>query len=194
MLVVDLLFNNNNFQLKEKLEAAGLKRCSRCKQDIKLEEFAEHLETCEVNNKPTCQICGKTFFRSSLNQHMKTCGKPPEELRNKNCPVCGKACSDLKKHMRVHNQEAKECPECGKMVRHLEKHLITMHTPDSQKRAVCSECGKGFDDKNKLGIHMMNVHLKLRPYRCRYGCDIGYNDKSNRNCHEKKKHGGIFKG
>ena len=28
----------------------------------------------------------------------------------------------------------------------------------------------------------------------RYGCDIGYNDVSNRNSHEKKKHGGLFNG
>ena len=38
----------------------------------------------------------------------------------------------------------------------------------------------------------MNVHLKLRPYKCRFGCDFGYNDFSNRNAHEKKKHGGRY--
>ena len=68
----------------------------------------------------------------------------------------------------------------------------------------------------------MNVHLKLRPYSCRYGCEFGnfviskkkllklkhmiffahfvihyefflaYNDLSNRNHHEKKKHGGLY--
>ena len=38
----------------------------------------------------------------------------------------------------------------------------------------------------------MNVHLKLRPYECRYGCSFRYNDLSNRNAHEKKTHGQIF--
>ena len=73
----------------------------------------------------------------------------------------------------------------------------------------------------------MNVHLKLRPYSCRYGCEFGkfvfskrknnllklkhmffshfalhyelqffsclaYNNLSNRNSHEKKKHGGLY--
>ena len=38
----------------------------------------------------------------------------------------------------------------------------------------------------------MNVHLKLRPYKCRYGCEFAYNDRSNRNAHEKKTHGNLF--
>ena len=24
-----------------------------------------------------------------------------------------------------------------------------------------------------MNQHMMNVHLKLRPYKCRYGCELG---------------------
>ena len=39
---------------------------------------------------------------------------------------------------------------------------------------------------------MMNVHIRSRPYNCRYGCNMAYNDVSNRNSHEKKKHGGLF--
>ena len=113
--------------------------------------------------------------------------------RKKTCPICGKDFSNLKHHMKVHNSE-EECPECGKMFRRLEIHIKTMHIPDNEKKVVCSECGKGCGNKYSLEKHMMNVHLKLRPYKCRYGCDIAYNDSSNRNCHEKKKHGGIFKG
>ena len=47
-------------------------------------------------------------------------------------------------------------------------------------------------EKQKLEIHRMNVHLKLQPYKCRYGCDIAYNDVSNRNQHEKRTHGKLF--
>ena len=36
------------------------------------------------------------------------------------------------------------------------------------------------------------MHLKTRPFNCRYGCDISYNDHSNRNAHEKKTHGKLF--
>ena len=38
----------------------------------------------------------------------------------------------------------------------------------------------------------MNVHLRLRPFKCRYGCEFGYNDPANRNSHERKKHGKIY--
>ena len=48
--------------------------------------------------------------------------------------------------------------------------------------------------KADLDRHMMNVHLKLRPYKCRYGlgCEFAYNDKGNRDAHERKKHGKVF--
>ena len=39
---------------------------------------------------------------------------------------------------------------------------------------------------------MMNVHIKARPYACRYGCGAAYNDSSNRGHHERKKHGGNY--
>ena len=56
----------------------------------------------------------------------------------------------------------------------------------------CPDCGKGFWGQKDLESHQMNIHLKLRPYRCRYGCKDSYNDTSNRNSHEKKKHGKLF--
>jgi len=56
----------------------------------------------------------------------------------------------------------------------------------------CQDCGKGFMAPHKLEIHRMNIHLKLRPYKCRYGCAFSYNDSSNRNAHEKKTHGKLF--
>ena len=38
------------------------------------------------------------------------------------------------------------------------------------------------------------IFRSLNMFFFRYGCDIGYNDVSNRNSHEKKKHGGLFNG
>ena len=66
------------------------------------------------------------------------------------------------------------------------------HTPDEEKKYQCPDCGKGFLTNTVMEQHRMNVHLKLRPHSCRYGCDISYNDTSNRNQHEKKKHGKLF--
>ena len=70
--------------------------------------------------------------------------------------------------------------------------MKTVHTPDELKKFQCKHCGKGFWLQNALDIHIMNMHLKLKPYNCRYGCEISYNDKSNRNHHERRKHGKLF--
>ena len=71
-------------------------------------------------------------------------------------------------------------------------HMASVHTPDHMKKFQCQDCGKGFTSSTGLERHRMNVHLKLRPYECRYGCEFRYNDFNNRNAHEKKTHGKLF--
>ena len=93
--------------------------------------------------------------------------------------------------MKSHEDKA-PCPQCGLVVRHLKLHIRTMHTKDELKNHQCQECAKGFVSIDKLEKLRMNVHLKLRPYKCRYGCEFAYNDCSNRNAHEKKTHGSVF--
>ena len=93
--------------------------------------------------------------------------------------------------MKCHAEKT-PCPQCGLQVRDLDHHILYVHTPDCMKKHQCPECGKGFLTSAEVEDHRMNVHLKLRPYRCRYGCEDSYNDTSNRNSHEKKKHGRLF--
>jgi len=59
-----------------------------------------------------------------------------------------------------------------------------MHTNDSDKKYKCEECGKGFVEKGKLEIHTTSVHIRNRPYACRYECGAAYNEKGNRTKHE----------
>ena len=66
------------------------------------------------------------------------------------------------------------------------------HIPEEKKNFQCQHCSKGFFYKHQLDQHLMNMHLKLKPYNCRYGCDLSYNDISNRNQHEKRRHGKLF--
>ena len=100
----------------------------------------------------------------------------------------------LKAHMKkVHKPEV--CQICGKTVKILNRHIENVHVDDSKKKVKCEQCGKGFNDTSHLRFHQMSVHLKTRPYRCRYGCidNIGYNDNSNRLSHERKRHSKAFK-
>ena len=90
------------------------------------------------------------------------------------------------------DEEKKPCQICGVYVRDMDHHRKAAHLPEDQKKHKCPECGKGFYYTRELTQHRINNHLKNRPFQCRYGCDIKYNDASNRYSHEKKKHGGLI--
>ena len=140
-----------------------------------------------------CNICGKEV--SDVKSHTKKVHEfmslqPKTEF----CDICGKGFVNrdgLLKHLKIH-KERLPCPQCGIKVRNVDNHIEAVHTPDELKSHQCPDCGKGFINTLNLEKHQMNVHLKLRPYRCRYGCADSYNDISNRNQHEKKKHGKLF--
>ena len=69
---------------------------------------------------------------------------------------------------------------------------MASHLEDSQKPVRCKQCDKGFANKERLTNHEKIVHLKLKHY-CRYGCAFAYSTNPNRNAHEHKVHGGLFK-
>merc|ERR1712129_244867 len=96
-------------------------------------------------------------------------------------------------HMRSSHKEKAPCPHCGKVIKKMLRHIKTEHTSDSDKKYKCLQCEKGFIDKNKLEGHMRSVHIRDRPFVCRYSCGVASNDKGNRKKHEIGKHGGVFK-
>lgn len=44
----------------------------------------------------------------------------------------------------------------------LSSHKLIVHRTDAEKPYHCNLCGKGFVARNKVDIHMMNVHIKSR--------------------------------
>ena len=184
-----------------KVKHLGFFGCSQCNRSFKIKrDLVLHQEAHALNH--VCEQCGKEYNKAAAltyhiqSKHNKIDSNSPE-IR---CQICMRDFkhtlnpqSVLRKHVeRVHNSET--CYICGKTVKRLSDHLDSVHTSDDKKKEKCDQCPKGFKDKNQLKVHLINVHLKTRPYRCRYDCigNIGYNDLSNRNSHEKKKHGQLF--
>eukprot|EP00088_Acartia_fossae_P049248 TRINITY_DN5415_c0_g1_i1.p1 TRINITY_DN5415_c0_g1~~TRINITY_DN5415_c0_g1_i1.p1 ORF type:complete len:739 (-),score=200.70 TRINITY_DN5415_c0_g1_i1:179-2104(-) len=139
-----------------------------------------------------CDTCGfETKNKYTLKNHKKLQHLDEGVFT---CVPCNKTYNTefkLKEHEKKCHRES-VCGECGAKVKNLKGHIETVHTPDHLKRFQCTHCQKGFNAGQKLKAHIQSCHTKARPFRCRYGCDIGYNDRSNRNAHEKKKHGQLF--
>ena len=157
--------------------------CDRCKKKLKIASFKYH----KCFRDEVCNICGKSV--NSLKEHIKNI----HNFTIVQCPVCGISLkeSSLRLHMKTHNEKS-TCPTCGVTVKNLDNHMKIVHTEDEKKNFQCTDCGKGFISNCALQKHRINAHLKTYPYHCRYGCDMKYNDISNRNSHEKKKHGGLY--
>ena len=84
------------------------------------------------------------------------------------------------------------CAKICKSSQQLKKHLRN-HIAEEDKPLQCDQCEKRFLEKQKLASHRMSMHVKARPYSCRYGCGgMDYNDRSNRDAHERKKHGCVY--
>ena len=183
---------------KVHLKPENYERCSKCnltisknQQRIKYNTHTE--ERCrKIREKReadvVCPDCGDVMKCFQLRKHNHT-----HHMDRDKCNVCGKMVVHglLSIHMRQHDP-ASPCPLCGEMIQNMKLHMDTVHTSDDKKKFQCQDCGKGFIGSYQLKKHQISVHLKTRPFNCRYGCDVSYNDTSNRNQHEKRTHGKLF--
>ena len=176
-----------------KLVHQGCIKCSKCDKILSASRIDSH--KCVPGRKRyelPCPICGKVFLtHGGLKYHNENVHGDAKF----SCEICGKIFTSeslCKQHVDRFHKELTACTICGAVVKYMKLHMRTVHTSDSEKNFNCEFCGKGFQASGKLEKHRMNMHLKLRPHVCRYGCGVAYNDHSNRNQHEKKKHGALF--
>jgi len=167
--------------------------CDSCRQTFQSEDlYKEHLEGHSQKEPFICADCGYTSVsETSLYSHVKL--KHDKNIQV--CDICSKEFNGtlkLKIHLRRFHAEKKPCPHCGEMIKNMWLHLKTMHTKDSDKKYQCDLCGKGFVEMRSLEKHKMSVHIKARPYACRFGCGAASNDKGNRKKHEISQHGQAF--
>ena len=175
----------------------GYTPCPKCKQllkDIKRYKHSCHdkakLKAQNRCKEYRCQECGVVKTKKvGLKDHMQSVHRPETMVQCKFCPKLFTD-SQLKGHMKKGPHTTKKaCKICGKSIARMKFHIETSHKSDIDKRFKCDQCSKGFFGKTQLNAHIMNVHLKLRPFKCRHGCDQAYNDRSNLVQHEKRAHG-----
>ena len=167
-----------NLQLKSnlaklrhfKLFHLNYEQCEKCEKIVM--DLAEGHHKCSKLKKHQpkgpfiCKHCGVEFnSHGGMDYHVKA--QHIKEMVE--CPVCLKTLPKLNfaSHMAVHKPKT-PCNICGKLVSKMKDHMESMHVDDSDMKARCDACGKGFPSDQKLRDHTMNVHLKLRPYKCRY--------------------------
>uniref|UniRef100_T1J1Z7 PR domain zinc finger protein 4 n=1 Tax=Strigamia maritima TaxID=126957 RepID=T1J1Z7_STRMM len=149
-----------------------------------------------------CQYCKKFFLRLNYLEMHRTygCRLNPQRSRPL-CDLCGKKfCQPqkLKVHIRRMHSDMSEvlkefqCKSCFKLLGSraaLQRHLKEVHNKDQNIAATCDRCGKTFQNKSNLKIHML-THSGVKPFRCcESGCTAAFTTKQCLQFHYKKVHG-----
>jgi KRAB domain-containing zinc finger protein len=176
--------------------------CPLCKQlflgSVIMSHMKTHSELLAVDQKERykCTYCPATFKEISyLYEHLRT----PE---GKNfCVTCNKHLNsrcEVSAHKRRHKLEKENfCEWCGIALTELSALQFAEHRREHEAkgeekkrkrsvdvRAVCSICGKGYQDSSGLKLHMKRSHSSEEPFACDYpGCSRAYKTKSDLSQH-----------
>lgn len=147
-----------------------------------------------------CQFCSKFFLRLNYLEMHKNYGCPSNPHRSRPlCHHCGKKfCQPqkLKIHIKRMHSDAPEalrefqCSSCLKLLGSrvaLHRHLREVHKKASG--LSCEQCGKLFQNRSNLKIHML-THSGVKPFKClKNGCNSAFTTKQCLQFHYKKVHG-----
>ncbi|KAB0792661.1 hypothetical protein PPYR_14620 [Photinus pyralis] len=149
-----------------------------------------------------CQFCKKFFLRLNYLEMHRTYGCSANPHRSRPlCDFCGrKFCQPqkLKVHIkRMHSDLAEvlkefQCKSCMKLLGSraaLQRHMKEVHNKQLNGACACSRCGKLFQNKSNLKIHML-THSGIKPFRCmERNCNAAFTTKQCLQFHYKKVHG-----
>lgn len=183
-------------------------------KDIKDEDPTENMsygelpsETCAEQDSSeakghVCATCGKSFnTASAVKRHCAikhaelpnaTCAEPElSEAKAHMCATCGKSfstASAVKRHCAKEHTESgdklrfkcNQCPRKFKRKDQLKVHKVCHYN----KGFHCKECKQIMSTRSALKRHIENVHLKLKPFQCRY-CQRPFAKKAHLISHEE---------
>jgi len=134
-----------------------------------------------------CHICDKEFSVRYMKEHIK---KQHQGLpKYENCPICGEAKQNIKKHLMMHSEPTFECDIClkkfvtqGRLNEHRKIH-------DESREFQCEICNKGFRTERNLKLHHL-VHTGEKSHTCDL-CGSSFKQKPHLKEHIRQVHEGI---
>ena len=135
-----------------------------------IEKFKEEQRENKIKKLHICDLCARQFEkRSALSYHINVFHTDNSHIA---CGTCGKKFSsvpNLAKHKLLHEAPQIPCAHCAKLfhtIAYLKRHVLSQHTDQNDMPFHCDQCGRGFPNPKNLEGHM-NMHLGLKPFKCR---------------------------
>jgi len=156
----------------------------------------------EKGEQIPCDFCGKTYTKRSLRWHMKKEHGEILSKRHK-CEICKKSFNKirlLELHKKYYHEQGNIdgkggknpenqkglklffCHLCDKSytkVYHLDDHMkkshgdVDINVQGGLQKFSCKPCGKTFDQRIELALHIKNTHEGQKNYKCRI-CEKSY--------------------